>query len=54
VSRAIVQPVSDAPVFICGESYSHAQGWVEGALATAEDMLQHHLGLLPPDWEEQS
>lgn len=54
VSRAIVQPMSDLPVFICGESYSHAQGWVEGALATAEDMLQHHLGLMPPEWEGQS
>jgi monoamine oxidase len=54
VSRAIVQPVPGAPVYICGESYSHAQGWVEGALATAEDMLQHHLGLMPPSWEGQS
>lgn len=53
VSRAIVQPVADTPVYICGESYSHAQGWVEGALATAEDMLQHHLGLMPPEWEGQ-
>ena len=53
VSRAIVQPEDDVPVFICGESYSHAQGWVEGALATAEDMLQHHLGLMPPKWEGQ-
>ena len=53
VSRDIVQPVKNTPVFICGESYSHAQGWVEGALATAEDMLQHHLGLMPPTWESQ-
>jgi hypothetical protein len=53
VSKKIVQPIPDLPVFICGESYSHAQGWVEGALATAEDMLQHHLGLMPPSWEEQ-
>lgn len=50
VSRRIVQPVPHKPVYICGEAYSHAQGWVEGALATAEDMLQNHLGLAAPDF----
>jgi hypothetical protein len=45
--------MKEVPVFICGESYSHAQGWVEGALATTEDMLQHHLGLMPPTWAKQ-
>ncbi|MDO9237980.1 MAG: FAD-dependent oxidoreductase [Aquabacterium sp.] len=48
VSKRIVQPAKGKPVYICGEAYSHAQGWVEGALATAEDMLQNHLGLQPP------
>jgi monoamine oxidase len=48
VSKRIVQPVPTLPVYICGEAYSHAQGWVEGALATAEDMLQNHWGLQPP------
>jgi hypothetical protein len=48
VSRRIVQPVSGIPVYICGEAYSHAQGWVEGALMTAEDLLQNHLGLQAP------
>lgn len=52
VSRAILQPVPEVPVYICGEAYSHAQGWVEGALATAEVMLQSHLGLPPPSWAE--
>jgi hypothetical protein len=50
VGHAIIQPVPEVPVYICGEAYSHAQGWVEGALATAEEMLQSHLGLLPPNW----
>jgi monoamine oxidase len=50
VSRRIVQPVQGKPVYICGEAYSHAQGWVEGALATAEDMLQRHWGLAAPDF----
>lgn len=47
VAQAVVQPRTDVPVFICGEAYSHAQGWVEGALATAEDMLQRCWGLPP-------
>lgn len=37
----IVKPVGDVPVFICGEAYSNAQGWVEGALETADLMLRH-------------
>ena len=48
VSRRIVQPMRGRPVYICGEAYSHEQGWVEGALMTAEDLLQNHLGLQPP------
>jgi hypothetical protein len=42
--------VHDVPVFICGEAYSHGQGWVEGALETAEAMLQGHFGLRPPPY----
>ena len=48
VARKIMQPVPDLPVYICGEAYSHAQGWVEGALATAEQVLQRYLGLQDP------
>jgi hypothetical protein len=48
VAKQVVQPVKGKPVFICGEAYSHAQGWVEGALQTAEDMLQNHWGMQPP------
>ncbi|MBL8150544.1 MAG: FAD-dependent oxidoreductase, partial [Blastocatellia bacterium] len=39
VKKQIIKPSPDAPVYICGESYSDAQGWVEGALQTAEMML---------------
>jgi hypothetical protein len=46
----IIQPVADVPVYICGEAYSEDQGWVEGALQTAELMLQNHFHLYPPDW----
>ena len=33
-----------------GEAYSFDQGWVEGALDTAESMLQDFFGLPCPNW----
>ncbi len=54
VSKRIVQPKPPYPVYICGEAYSHAQGWVEGALQTAEEMLQQHLGLSVPAWKQST
>jgi len=33
-------------VYICGEAYSDAQGWVEGALQTA-DIVLGKLGIPP-------
>ncbi|MEO8653279.1 MAG: FAD-dependent oxidoreductase [Ramlibacter sp.] len=48
VIPAIVQPRPGVPVYICGEAYSHEQGWVEGALQTAEIMLQVHFKLDAP------
>ena len=47
-SERILQPMPNVPVYVCGDAYSHAQGWVEGALATAEGMLQRRMGLGPP------
>jgi monoamine oxidase len=41
VKEQIVRPLGDRPLFICGEAYSDAQGWVEGALQTADMMLEH-------------
>ncbi len=46
----MVHPMHDLPVYICGEAYSNQQGWVEGALETAELVLQHHFHLRPPAW----
>jgi monoamine oxidase len=43
-------PVSDAPVYICGEAYANEQGWVEGTLKSAEHVLQEHFGLKWPAW----
>ena len=49
VSRRIVRPRQDLPLYVCGEAWSqHLQGWVEGALITAESMLQEHFGLRDP------
>jgi monoamine oxidase len=50
VVPAMVKPVRDVEAYVCGEAYSHGQGWVEGALQTAELMLQKHFDLKPPDW----
>lgn len=46
----IRKPVESENVFICGEAYSINQGWVEGALQTAELMLEEHFGLKRPKW----
>ena len=42
------KPLGDDDVYICGEAYSSNQGWVEGALQTAELMLEEHFGLARP------
>ncbi|MDQ2770950.1 MAG: FAD-dependent oxidoreductase [Bacteroidota bacterium] len=39
VKHQIVQPNPAQPLYICGEAYSDAQGWVEGALQTADYVL---------------
>ena len=51
VSKDIIQPKPPYSIYICGDAYSHAQGWVEGALHTAEEMLQDHLHLTAPAWK---
>jgi monoamine oxidase len=44
------KPVADQDIFIVGEAYSYGQGWVEGALDTAESMLEDFFGLKKPSW----
>ena len=46
----MTKPVDDFPCFICGEAYSTNQTWVEGALQTAEIVLQKHFKLSEPKW----
>jgi monoamine oxidase len=47
---AVLKPIPDLDLFVCGEAYSRHQGWVEGALETAEAVLTRHFGLPVPDW----
>jgi monoamine oxidase len=44
------QPMEEEPIFVVGECWSDAQGWVQGALNTSEAMLQDRLGLTWPEW----
>ncbi|MEM8960156.1 MAG: FAD-dependent oxidoreductase [Acidobacteriota bacterium] len=46
------QPIPDQNVFIVGEAWSNVQGWVWGALNSAEAMLQDNLGLPLAPWLE--
>jgi hypothetical protein len=46
VKKRMIQPLDGRPLYVCGEAYSDAQGWVEGALQTA-DMLLAKFGVGP-------
>lgn len=46
----MLQPNPSLNAYVCGEAYSNNQGWVEGALETAEMVLQEKLGLTKPPW----
>jgi monoamine oxidase len=37
-------------LYVVGDAYSGAQGWVEGALTATEVTLEEHLGLRRPSW----
>jgi monoamine oxidase len=53
VMNRMTQPREDFPCYVCGEAYSQGQTWVEGALQTAEIVLQQRLGLPPPPWVKE-
>jgi lysine 2-monooxygenase len=50
VMPRIQRPMDDTNVYVCGEAWSTQQAWVEGALETADSVLEKHLGLAPPAW----
>jgi len=49
VMRSLIRPLEGLNVHICGEAFSTDQGWVEGALQSAELVLRA-LGLGRPQW----
>jgi monoamine oxidase len=46
----IRRPNPDVPVFVCGESIAQLQGWSEGAINSAEMLLQKYFGFDAPAW----
>jgi len=46
--RSMQGPHLGLPVYLCGEACSTQQGWVEGALASADFLLRTHFGLDAP------
>ncbi|HLN62927.1 MAG TPA: NAD(P)/FAD-dependent oxidoreductase [Symbiobacteriaceae bacterium] len=53
VMKRIKEPLEGYPLYIVGDAYSGSQGWVEGALTTAEIVLQQKFGLEWPVWLPQ-
>lgn len=41
--RRLAQPSPGAPLYVCGEAFASSQGWVEGALESAERALERIL-----------
>lgn len=50
VEATMLHPDHSVPLHVCGSAYSSDQGWAEGALATAEQVAEQHLGLERPAW----
>ena len=40
IYKEILKPFEDELIFVCGESFSLQQGWIEGALETTYDVLE--------------
>lgn len=45
IAKGIIRPFPDENFYICGEAFSHYQGWIEGALETADIVLKQGFGL---------
>lgn len=40
LSREMIQPIKNMPLYTCGENFSQTQGWIEGALETSSEVLK--------------
>jgi lysine 2-monooxygenase len=54
VMPRIRKPVAELPLSIVGEAWSTEAGWIEGALNTAEHVLEEQYGLSRPAWLPRS
>jgi monoamine oxidase len=52
VLQSMTQPLDGFPCYVCGEAYSTNQTWAEGALQTAEIVLQRRFGLPKAEWQQ--
>ena len=50
VMPRVRKPMDEYALYTCGEAFSSNEGWVIGALNTAERVLRDHLGLAVPEW----
>lgn len=50
VMQAMRHPIPSVPLYVCGEAWSRQQGWVEGALESADDVLENALHVPRPHW----
>lgn len=48
--QRIRKPNSKVSVFVCGEAIAQLQGWTEGAINSAEQLLEQYFGLVRPAW----
>lgn len=39
ISKELIQPLKNQKIYICGENYSLHQGWIEGSLDTASNVI---------------
>ena len=53
IMEGIRRPFANENLFIMGEAYSGNQGWVEGALTTAEHVLRDYFHLKPAVWQPE-
>ena len=54
LSREVRHPVAAMPIHICGDCFSLNQGWVQGALQSAELVLREAYGMQAAPWMSDS
>jgi monoamine oxidase len=53
IAGKLVRPFLDANLYTCGEAFSGEQGWIEGALKSAERVLESIGVPSPPSWVDK-